>query len=109
MGAKIFLIRHLPYLSGSPAGLSDVFQGLAELTKGTKVRVNTIMPGPTWTEGVATYIEGFAKDKGISAEEARKNYHKVSCHRFVVWENSCVIVIRMSCCVALLRAREKTP
>lgn len=40
--------------------------GLAELTKGTRVRVNTVLPGPTWTEGVAEYISGIASQKGTS-------------------------------------------
>lgn len=30
-------------------------RGLAELTKGTAVRVNSLLPGPTWTDGVASY------------------------------------------------------
>jgi len=51
-------------------------RGLAELTKGTKVRVNTVMPGPTWTEGVATYIQGLAKEKNQEVEETKVNYFK---------------------------------
>eukprot|EP00878_Enallax_costatus_P037211 GHUV01042017.1.p1 GENE.GHUV01042017.1~~GHUV01042017.1.p1 ORF type:complete len:197 (+),score=33.42 GHUV01042017.1:786-1376(+) len=50
--------------------------GLAQLTKGTGVTVNTILPGPTWTEGVQGYIEGLAKKEGTSIEEATTNYFK---------------------------------
>lgn len=50
--------------------------GLAQLTKGTAVTVNTILPGPTWTEGVQTYIEGLAQQQGISVEEATTGYFK---------------------------------
>jgi len=53
-----------------------VSRGLAELTKGTNVRVNTVLPGPTWTEGVATYIEGMAAQQGLTPEELRANYIK---------------------------------
>ncbi len=53
-----------------------VSRGLAELTKGTKVRVNTVMPGPTLTEGVATYTEGIAREKGQTVEEVRNGYFK---------------------------------
>ncbi len=53
-----------------------VSRGLAELTQGTKVRVNTVMPGPTWTEGVATYIEGVAKEKGQTVEETKDGYFR---------------------------------
>lgn len=53
-----------------------VSRGLAELTKGTNVRVNTVLPGPTWTEGVATYVEGMAAQQGLTPEEMRANYIK---------------------------------
>ncbi len=33
-----------------------IARGMAELTKGTSVTVNTVLPGPTLTEGVATFI-----------------------------------------------------
>ncbi|KAL6062136.1 SDR family oxidoreductase [Balamuthia mandrillaris] len=49
-------------------------RALAELTKGTKVRVNTVLPGPTWTEGVKEYIVGMAKEKGKTEEEVSKGY-----------------------------------
>jgi NAD(P)-dependent dehydrogenase (short-subunit alcohol dehydrogenase family) len=49
-------------------------RGLAELTKGTHVTVNSVLPGPTMTEGVSTFLKGFAKDKGIAAEEAEHTY-----------------------------------
>jgi 3-oxoacyl-[acyl-carrier protein] reductase len=49
-------------------------RGLAELTKGTDVTVNSVLPGPTMTEGVLTFLQGFAKDKGIPADEAEQRY-----------------------------------
>src|ERR1700761_3980375 len=38
-----------------------VARGLAELTKGTQVTVNTILPGPTRSKGVGTFIEDLAR------------------------------------------------
>ena len=38
-------------------------RGLAELTKGSKVTVNSLLPGPTATEGVATYVDGLRERK----------------------------------------------
>lgn len=38
--------------------------GLSRMTKGTGVTVNTVLPGPTWTEGVQVYVDGLAKHKG---------------------------------------------
>ena len=49
---------------------------MAEITKGTNVRVNVVCPGPTWTEGVADYIAGIARQKGITPEEAKLGYFK---------------------------------
>jgi len=51
-------------------------RALAEMTKGTKVRVNVVCPGPTWTEGVASYIDGIASQKGVTPEETKSNYFK---------------------------------
>ena len=39
-------------------------RGLAELTKGTKVTVNSVLPGPTWTEGVKSYFDGLCIKSG---------------------------------------------
>jgi len=47
---------------------------LAELTKGTAVRVNSLLPGPTWTDGVASYFDGLAKQEGRSVEDVLKGY-----------------------------------
>ncbi len=38
-------------------------RGLAELTAGTNVTVNSVLPGPTRSEGVETFIQGLAKSK----------------------------------------------
>ena len=35
-----------------------VSRGLAELTRGTAVTVNSVMPGPTMSEGVETFVDG---------------------------------------------------
>ena len=48
-------------------------RGLAELTVGTAVTVNAVLPGPTRTEGVE-WLKGLAKEKGISVAEAEKDY-----------------------------------
>ncbi|UKT63627.1 SDR family NAD(P)-dependent oxidoreductase [Pedobacter mucosus] len=49
-----------------------VSRGLAELTKGTKVTVNSILPGPTKSSGVSTFINDLAKQSGTSIEETEK-------------------------------------
>ncbi len=51
-----------------------VARGLAELTKGTNVTVNTVLPGPTFSEGVGGFIENLAKDKGTSTDDVEKQF-----------------------------------
>ena len=47
-----------------------VSRGLAEMTQGTAVTVNSVLPGPTMSEGVETFVKGLAKQNGQSVEEA---------------------------------------
>jgi NAD(P)-dependent dehydrogenase (short-subunit alcohol dehydrogenase family) len=49
-------------------------RGLAETTAGSQVTVNTVLPGPTRSEGVETFIEGLAKDQNISPEQVEKEF-----------------------------------
>ncbi len=52
----------------------SVMRGLAKTLKGTGVNVNAVLPGPTWTDGVADFVAQLAEDEGISAEEMRKEF-----------------------------------
>ena len=49
-------------------------RGLAETTAGSQVTVNTVLPGPTRSEGVETFIEELAKDQNISPEQVEKEF-----------------------------------
>ena len=42
-----------------------ISRGLAEMTTGTAVTVNAVLPGPTASEGVNKFVDGLAKAKGI--------------------------------------------
>jgi NAD(P)-dependent dehydrogenase (short-subunit alcohol dehydrogenase family) len=64
---------HYSLTKTAQLGLS---RGLAELTKGTNVRVNTIMPGPSATDSVLAYFGEIANDKGISRDDVIANYFK---------------------------------
>ena len=58
----------------SKAAILNLSRGMAELTKGTRVTVNTILPGPTWTEGTAKYQTEVAESKGMTVEEHIEDY-----------------------------------
>src|SRR6478735_8854135 len=47
-----------------------VSRGLAEMTRGTAVTVNSVLPGPTMSEGVETFVKDLAKQSGQSEEAA---------------------------------------
>jgi len=53
-----------------------VSRGLSELTKGSDVTVNTVMPGPTSSEGVVDFVKQLASEKGISVEQAEEEFFK---------------------------------
>jgi NAD(P)-dependent dehydrogenase (short-subunit alcohol dehydrogenase family) len=53
-----------------------VSRGLAELTRGTAVTVNSVLPGPTMSEGVETFVRDLAKQNGQSVEEAASKFVK---------------------------------
>jgi NAD(P)-dependent dehydrogenase (short-subunit alcohol dehydrogenase family) len=53
-----------------------VARGLAEMTRGTAVTVNSVLPGPTMSEGVETFVKDLAKQQGQSVEETASQFVK---------------------------------
>ena len=53
-----------------------VSRGLAEMTRGTAVTVNSVLPGPTMSEGVETFVKDLAKQNGQSMDEAASQFVK---------------------------------
>jgi NAD(P)-dependent dehydrogenase (short-subunit alcohol dehydrogenase family) len=53
-----------------------VSRGLAKLTRGSAVTVNSVLPGPTMSEGVEVMLKEIAKRSGQSVEEAGANFVK---------------------------------
>ncbi|MBR0739119.1 SDR family oxidoreductase [Bradyrhizobium liaoningense] len=54
----------------------SVARGLAQLTGGTGVTVNSVLPGPTMSEGVETFVKDLARQNGQSVDEAAANFVK---------------------------------
>ena len=53
----------------------SIARGLAdELTKGTRVTVNSVLVAPTWSEGVETFLGKIAPSSGRTVEEMRTGY-----------------------------------
>jgi NAD(P)-dependent dehydrogenase (short-subunit alcohol dehydrogenase family) len=55
-----------------------VARGLAETTAGTGVTVNSVLPGPTRSEGVEGFVKSMAKSQGISEAIVEKGFFKTA-------------------------------
>jgi len=62
--------------SVSKASVNVFSSGLAKLTKGTNVTVNTIIPGSTLSEGSKIFLEETAKRENKTIEEVESNFFK---------------------------------
>lgn len=51
-----------------------VARGLAEMTKGTRVTVNSVLPGPTRSEAIDDYLKTRVSNPQASREEIEKEY-----------------------------------
>jgi NAD(P)-dependent dehydrogenase (short-subunit alcohol dehydrogenase family) len=49
-------------------------RGLAELTRNTRVTVNSVLAAPTWSEGVETFLAKIAQGLGKTVDEMRTAY-----------------------------------
>ncbi|MGP3792195.1 SDR family NAD(P)-dependent oxidoreductase [Pseudomonas sp. B392_1p] len=53
----------------SKAALQGLSRGLAKVLAGSGVTVNTVLPGPTRTEGAVAFIGKMTQERGVSATE----------------------------------------
>jgi NAD(P)-dependent dehydrogenase (short-subunit alcohol dehydrogenase family) len=53
-----------------------IARGLAETTVGTKVTVNTVLPGPTASEGVSKFVEQLAGEQQTDAASVEKGFFR---------------------------------
>jgi NAD(P)-dependent dehydrogenase (short-subunit alcohol dehydrogenase family) len=58
----------------SKAAQAALARGLAERTRGTRVTVNTVLAGPTRSEGVAAFVEGLAQQRGVAPAEVERDF-----------------------------------
>ncbi len=63
----------LPYGATKAMQLA-VSRGLAELTRGTAVTVNAVIPGPTLSDNAEAFLADVARQQGKSLEEVAQNF-----------------------------------
>jgi NAD(P)-dependent dehydrogenase (short-subunit alcohol dehydrogenase family) len=54
----------------------SIAQGIAQLTAGTNVTVNSVLPGPTRSEGVDEFLKSMAESTGSTTDEMAANFVK---------------------------------
>lgn len=59
------------HYGATKAAMLALSNGLAKLTRGTEVTVNTILGGPTYSDGVAQAVEGIAQTQGVATEQLK--------------------------------------
>jgi len=55
-----------------------VSRGLAETTAGTNVTVNSVLPGPTASEGASKFVAEMAEENKITPEEVEKQFFETA-------------------------------
>jgi NAD(P)-dependent dehydrogenase (short-subunit alcohol dehydrogenase family) len=53
-----------------------VARGLAQTTKGTNVTVNSVLPGPTASEGVGNFVKSMAESRKTDAASVEREFFK---------------------------------
>jgi len=58
--------------------LLAISRGLAELTKGTDVTVNSVLPCPTYSEGIVLFLKQMSKIPNATPEEPEHEFFEKS-------------------------------
>lgn len=72
----VFIPEEMIHYGMTKTAQLAVSRGLAELTKGSNVTVNSILPGPTMSRGVGDFIQDLANVNKVTVEEVEKNFFK---------------------------------
>lgn len=70
----VFIPEEMIHYGMTKTAQLAVSRGLAELTKGTAVTINSILPGPTKSKGVGQFVKDLASAEGKSVEEVEKGF-----------------------------------
>ena len=72
--SAVFIPTEMIHYGVTKTAQIAVSRGLAELTQGTGVTVNSILPGPTKSKGVGGFIEDLSKSSGKSINEVEEDF-----------------------------------
>ncbi len=74
--SAVFIPTEMIHYGMTKTALLAVSRGLAELTQGTNVTVNAILPGPTKSKGVGGFLEDLSKSSGKNINEVEGDFFK---------------------------------
>lgn len=74
--AAVMPSQEMAHYSATKTTQLSLSRSLAELTEGTNVTVNTVMPGSTKTEGVETMLESLYPGENLTVAEAERRFMK---------------------------------
>lgn len=74
--SAVFIPEEMIHYGMTKTAQLAVSRGLAELTKGTAVTVNSILPGPTKSKGVGQFIEDLATSGNKSTVDVEQEFFK---------------------------------
>ena len=72
--SAIFIPEEMIQYGMTKTAQLGISRGLAELTKGTQVTVNTVLPGPTKSRGVGDFLDSLGKQQNASPDEVEKRF-----------------------------------
>lgn len=70
----VFIPQEMIHYGMTKTAQLAVSRGLAELTKGSGVTVNSVLPGPTRSEGVNDFLESLAKQGNLTMQQVEENF-----------------------------------
>lgn len=74
--SAVFIPAEMIHYGMTKTAQIAVSRGLAELTQGTDVTVNAILPGPTKSKGVGGFLEDLSKSSGKNLNEIEEDFFK---------------------------------
>ncbi|PZF71183.1 SDR family NAD(P)-dependent oxidoreductase [Taibaiella soli] len=74
--SAIFIPDEMIHYGMTKTAQLSISRGLAELTKGTGVTVNSVLPGPTRSRGVGDFLSDLSKQEGVTEDEMETKFFK---------------------------------
>jgi len=72
--SAVFIPDEMIHYGMTKTAQLSISRGLAELTRGTNVTVNSVLPGPTKSRGVGDFVTSLAKQDNVSFDEMEKKF-----------------------------------